>query len=123
MSNLINFKNSIINTGGASYNLLTGDFNPDSGYFVSIEGAEKILPYNKDLNIHYDIASYIKEHAYILLGNAVSDSYYLGAWVNDGKLYLDISILVNTRAEAELLTRSNNQLAYFDNSIKESIEV
>ena len=36
MSNLINFKNSIINNGGATYNLLTGEFNPERGFMVSI---------------------------------------------------------------------------------------
>jgi hypothetical protein len=33
---LINFKNSIINNGGATYNLLTGEFNPERGFMVSI---------------------------------------------------------------------------------------
>jgi len=121
MSNLINFRNSIINNAGASYNLLTGEFNPDHGYMVSIQDAEKIIPYNPAENIDYEIASYIKHNAHILIGNVVSDSNFLGAWVTSGKLYFDCSVIVENQDDAERLARENNQLAYYDNKNKVEI--
>jgi len=121
MANLINFKNSIIANGGSSYNLLTGEFNPNNGFMVSIKGHELSIPYNLN-GIQYDIARYIKSKADILI-SGLSENKFLGAWLDNGLLYLDVSILVDTEIEAIQLAKENNQLAYFNNSTKESIYI
>lgn len=112
MSNLINFKNSIIENSGASYNLLSGEFNPNNGYMVSIKGHELKIPYNTE-GLQYEIAQYIKTKADILI-SGLSENKFIGAWLNDGYLFLDVSIKVDTLNEAIQLGRENNQLAIFD---------
>ena len=45
--NLLNVFNRIVENGGATYNLSTGEFNPNSGYGVALKGFERafrILP-------------------------------------------------------------------------------
>jgi len=120
MSNLIKFSNSILNNNGGSYNLLTGELNPNDGFMVSIEGHETIYKYYTE-SLQYQVASYIKEHAYILCSNLTKQQYFIGAWVHENKLYLDVSIKVDNEAEAKKLAIENNQLAYYDNKKKETI--
>jgi hypothetical protein len=52
-------------------------------------------------------------------------SNYMGGWHNpdDGKVYLDVSTVVETAAEAERLCREANQIAYFDLVKGQSIKV
>lgn len=121
MSNLINFKNSILIDGGASYNLLTGEFNPNDGYMVSIKGHELVTPYNP-LGLQYDIAQYIKQKADILISGITNDKF-IGAWVYDDNLYLDVSVKLQDRADAEQLARDNEQIAFFDCNSGTSIKL
>ena len=112
MSNLINFKNSIIKDGGASYNLLTGEFNPREGYMVSIKDHELIIPYDPE-GLQYEISRYIKSKADILI-SGMSDNKFLGAWVDEGKLYLDVSLHIYSKEEAISIARAEEQKAYYD---------
>jgi hypothetical protein len=123
MSNLILFKKSILNNGGASYNLLNGQLNPTDGFMVSIANHETILKNNWMTQLQYHIASYIKEKAYILCGGLTNQRYFIGAWVENDELYLDISTKVTTREEAERIARDNNQEAYYDNGKQETIYI
>ena len=53
---------------------------------------------------------YVSEHGFML-----SDvTYNLGGWINDGKLYLDISVVYDNEEEAIRMAKENKQLAYFD---------
>jgi len=119
MSNLINFKNSIINDNGASYNLLTGQFNPDNGYMVSMQDHESITVFNKD-SLQYEICRYVRAKAELLMAGIV-DVHFLGGWLDKGNLYLDISIHELDLNEALRIARNNNQLAIFDCKNKVSI--
>ena len=121
MSNLINFKNAIIGTGGASYNLLTGEFNPNYGFMVSIKGHESRSDYNPN-NLQYTIADYIKLKADIILSGE-NQELFLGAWIDKGLLYLDVSIHIDSRSEAILYARDNEQLAYYNCNLGESIKL
>lgn len=121
MSNLINFKNSIIGTGGATYNLLTGEFNPDRGFMVSIKGHEDVSKFNVN-NLQYTIARYIRIKADLILSGE-NQELFLGAWVDGEDLYLDVSIHIESRAEAIRVAISNEQIAYYDCNLGESIEV
>ena len=121
MSNLINFKNSIIGTGGATYNLLTGEFNPDRGFMVSIKGHESKSDYNEN-NLQYTIAKYIRIKADLILSGENRD-LFLGAWIDNGLLYLDVSIHIESRPEAILQAQANEQLAYFDCNLGEAIDL
>lgn len=122
MANLINFVNSIVQNGGASYNLITGEFNPDNGFMVSAKGKEFKREYNGSFkSIQYDVASYIKENAHIIMAGVCDTNTFIGAWVDNGELYLDISSKVDNEADAHKLAVQNEQKAYFDNKNKQSI--
>lgn len=121
MSNLRQFKNSILENGGASYNLLTGEFNPDYGFMVSIADKESTSNYNNGDGLQYKIADFIKQHALILGSDISNEKYFLGAWVDNDLLYLDVSILHGTHEMAIKTARQNNQLAYFNNENKQTI--
>lgn len=124
MANLRNFVDSIIQNGGASYNLVTGEFNPEEGYMVSIKDKEFKREYNgSHKSIQYDVASYIKEHAHILISGVVDSEAFIGAWVDNGELYLDISVKVEHSRDAYKLAVENNQKAYFNNKTKESVYI
>ena len=123
MSNLILFRKSILNNGGASYNLLNGQLNPTDGFMVSIADHETILKQNWMTGLQYHIASYIKEKAHILCGGLTNQRYFIGAWVDNDELYLDVSTKVTTREEAERIARDNGQKAYYDNGKQETIYI
>ena len=112
MSNLINFKNAIINNGGATYNLLTGEFNPNNGYMVSIKDHEQVTTFNTE-NLQYEIARYVKSKAEILM-SGFFDVYFLGAWIKDDNLVLDVSVKVDDESEALRIGAENNQRAIHD---------
>jgi hypothetical protein len=112
MSNLINFKNSIIGTGGASYNLLNGEFNPNDGYMVSIKGHEQVTRFNKQ-NLQHEIARYIRSKADILI-SGLSEDKFIGAWIEDDNLVLDVSIKVDSLEDALRIAKENEQKAIFD---------
>lgn len=120
MANLINFKNSIIENGGASYNLLTGEFNPNDGYMVSIPDHELRYTYHKE-SLQYNIADYIQRKAIILASGITEPNHFVGAWVEDGQLFMDVSIKVNTEEEARELAKNGEQIAYFDNAKKQTV--
>jgi len=121
MSNLINFKNAIINNGGASYNLLTGEFNPNRGFMVSIEGHENRSEYNPN-NLQYTIARYINTKSDLILSGE-KDYLFLGAWVDGKELVLDVSIHIDSKQEAVDVGEQNNQLGYYDCNLQEYIEL
>ena len=112
MSNLINFRNAIINNGGASYNLLNGEFNPDNGYMVSIKGHEQVTRFNKQ-NLQHEIARYIRSKADILI-SGLSEDKFIGAWIEDDNLVLDVSIKVDSLDDALQIGKENEQRAIFD---------
>ena len=121
MSNLINFKNAIIGTGGASYNLLTGEFNPDYGFMVSIRDHESRSEYNPN-NLQYTIAEYIKIKADLIISGE-NQELFLGAWVDGNDLVLDVSIHIESRSEAIKVGIANEQLAYYDCKLGEAIDL
>ena len=124
MSNLILFRKSILNNGGASYNLLNGQLNPTDGFMVSIANHETILQNEWRTGLQYHIASYIKENAHILCGGVTNRPFFLGAWVEkNDELYLDVSTKVTTREEAVRLAIENGQKAYYDNGKQETIYI
>lgn len=88
--NLLNFINDTLNNGGASYNLLTGEYNPNNGYMVAIKGKELKVPV--DQFNRKTVADYISEHTHILLTNLNGD-IFLGAWVNEGFVKVDFDTI------------------------------
>lgn len=107
--NLTQFVQAIKDNGGASYNLNTGQLNSNEGYFVSLIGAEKVVPLS---SVTSAVANFIKENGFKLS----NPNNWVGAWVNkNGDLVLDISINPNTLCEARRIAITNKQEAIYDN--------
>lgn len=117
--NLKEFLKETIKHGGSSYNLVTGQGTPTTGYMVALQGKEQTYVINKiKLNwvkqFQYDVANYIKEHTLILMGGVVCSDYFLGSWVHKDKLYLDVCVNVGDKDEALFLGKKYGQLAIWD---------
>lgn len=124
MANLKEFLKATMKNGGASFNLVTGELNPKTGYMVALIGHEKIIAgVSDEKQLQYHIADYIKDKAILLASGITDDKKYLGTWVNDGKLYLDVSInFVDKAMAVEIATRSN-QLAIWDCANQTEIKI
>lgn len=112
--NLLNFVNDTLKNGGASFNLLTGEYNPKSGYMVATSGHEVVIPLKQFHNA--SLAGYIAEKSAILLSGISNTSLFLGAWVDGDKVYLDISEKVEDRQDAVKIGIERKQLAIWDNA-------
>jgi len=112
--NLINFVKDTIENGGASFNLLTGEYNPTDGYMVATTGNEVVIPIDQ---FHQtSVAKYIAEKSVMLIGGISNSNFFLGAWVDGDNVYLDISEKVDSRQYAEIIGNEREQLAIWDNA-------
>ena len=105
---IAHLRNAETNHIGFSYNINTGDHNPDHGFMVSIKGYEETAPSGCDL-IAFG-RSYFLRHAEQL----ADPNYYMGCWVNAGRFIFDISENVQTKEVAIQLGSMNNQEAIWD---------
>ena len=106
--NLPNFLTEVLTNGGASFNLVTGIFNPNEGYFVSVPNREV-----KTTNLTAEILADFINTNIDLLSN---DNYFLGGWVENGIVYLDVSEQIFDKRIALTQGINRNQLAIFDAS-------
>ena len=108
MVNMKNLVNHIIENGGATYNLMGGQFIT-SGYMCAKAENEMII--SEELTCNH-ILGYMARYA----ADLQKDNANLGAWYNseDGKTYLDTSYRFETLEEAIAFGKANNQLAIFD---------
>lgn len=106
--NLRNLLKEINDNGGVSYNFTTGDSNPTDGYMVSLPGFEMTF----DIVEEQTIKDYITKNLHDLVDN----NAYFGAWVDQDKIYFDVSIKIDDLYEACYSGIVNEQLAIFDNA-------
>lgn len=121
----MNFHNvwqSIQNTGGASYNLSTAEMNPTTGYMVALKGVEQIYPVPSTMdefkNILQDYLKGTKLHT--ILSNR---ELFVGFWIDEGKLYVDLSEIVITQRDAIEKAKENEQRAIYDCAGKEVLYI
>ena len=105
---IAHLRNAETNHIGFSYNINTGDHNPDQGFMVSIKGYEETAPSGCDL-IAFG-RSYFLRHAEQL----ADPNYYMGCWVNAGRFVFDISENIQFLETAIELGNMNNQEAIWD---------
>ena len=112
--NLLNFVKDTIENGGASFNLLTGEYNPNDGFMLATNGNEIVIPIDQ---FHQtSVANYISEKAVMLMSGIANSNFFLGSWVDGEKVYLDISEKVDNRQQAEAIGNDRNQIAIWDNA-------
>lgn len=113
--NLKKVLDEILLEGGISYNVTTGEANPKTGYMVSILGFEKQFRTNNITD--KDIKEYVLDNAHELWG----ENRYLGGWLDNGTVYLDISVNILDVTNACYTGIINKQKTIYDCSNKRSI--
>ncbi len=116
--NLQQFYNDTLTNNGASFNILTGEYNPNNGYMVAIAEHELKIPLNK-FNQKV-LSDYIKSKSDILI-SGITTNKFIGSWVYDGIVYLDCSIKFESEVDAIKTGIESGQLAIWDNSQKRLI--
>jgi hypothetical protein len=126
--NLAQFTNQIATTGGATYNIVTGE-TPTSGYAASIKGHEKVVEIPSEWNsmTSSDRGVFLSMHVldFIATNGAHLETEwdYMGAWTHDGKIYFDVTRVFDGLYDAVLFGILNEQKAIYDYTRDESIEL
>ena len=109
--NLQQIKSHVSAHGGATLTPSLDNANIKKGYMVSLNGYETITTI-KELT-----SEALTEYKHI----AEQQGGYIGLWLDDNKLYIDISIKVDNFIKALYTARMNQQLAIYHNQSGESI--
>jgi len=115
--------NKIKEENGFTYSLLTGEF-PKSGYAVSLKDHEQKIKLSGEATLASlgpILGNYIKKNIEKLL--TLDSFYYVGGWIDDNTLYLDISTIRMDRLKAERLGKKNEQISIFDLENKKEIKL
>lgn len=121
----MNFKNvfkSIQETGGASFNLDTGELNPTKGYMVSVSKDYErkfVIPTNfADFATIFN--SYMLDHWERLIEGAGT---FVGFWIYDRHLFLDLAENIADFEEAYQKGFDREQIAIYDCAKKRDITI
>ena len=104
----------IIENKGATLDGNYNDFKSDVGYMVSIKGQEVKVNKNDIQGIKKEIK---KKREFIKNKRGL----YIGLWLDNDIMYVDVSIHIIDYLEALEVARNNDQLAIFDLKKKDSI--
>jgi hypothetical protein len=98
---------------GASFNINTGEFNPPIGYFVALGGYEKRYPLPLNPNQWRDISlDFLQANVWDVIGGR--DDIYIGFWIHEGLLYIDLSERIENRDQAIREGFTRQQIAIYD---------
>lgn len=114
--NRIRYKTFI--NGGHTVQPYYGGKTPEGGYMVALKGHERIISVANFTSI--EVAKYLEEHSKLLMENP---HLYLGTWVNEGQVYLDLSENIKDLDAALQAGREREQLAIFNISTFEEVAV
>ena len=96
---------------------------PTTGFMVSVIGRESVSPV-KSIFGDYEGPTYGKIFDFCHNNwDRVVNGDYIGGWVSEGRLYLDVSVHFADRSEAIDFAVANDQLAIFDLDNCETINV
>ena len=93
---------------GVSYNMVTKEYDPNKGFFVSLPNLETKVSL-QSLSVD-DIATFINKHRTLLQDK----TKFIGGWVDNEVVYLDISEQIFDKREALERGYKHNQLAIYD---------
>lgn len=97
-----NIKNELLKNGGITFNKDLTSASNKNGYYVSIIGYEKIIKIE-------ELEKTIKEYQQKLLKNE-----YIGLWIDNNKIYIDISKHYTDKKRAIESGIKNKQIAIYD---------
>lgn len=103
----------------------------DNGITISIDGVQPVVGYavgkyaERSWVVEVDIARAETITAFIStnLEWLARDDHYLGAWVHEGRLYLDVSVVYDDRSDAMVAASDAQQMAYYDLLNRQTINV
>lgn len=101
-----------IENGGGSFNLNGTAVKFSRGYAVSLEGLEKKV--NLHSEFFPDVCVIVERYMQANADAIAKPRHFLGLWIEDGTLYMDVSELVINETMARNIARERKQLAYFD---------
>lgn len=105
----------IVRNGGATLNTELENANLNGGYMVSMAGYETVISLD-ELKDYKQVEKILIEYKKLARKNKA----FVGAWVNENKLYLDLSKNYKRLGNAIKIGKKNNQLAIFDiNNLEE----
>ena len=96
------------NNSGVSYNMVTKEYNPNKGYFVSLPNLETKVSL-QSLSVD-DIATFINKHRSLLQDK----TKFIGGWIDNEVVYLDISEQIFDKREALERGYKHSQLAIYN---------
>ena len=105
---LNNLVHELALAGGFSYNVNTGESNPNTGYMVSLAGYEEQF-YFDDFD-NRDLKNYFFKHSV----QFAKEESFLGGWLTDNVVYLDASINILDLETAIYTGIINEQVAIYD---------
>ena len=107
--------NEILKNGGATLNTELENANLKNGYMVSMAGYETVISL-EDLKDYKQVEKILIKYKKL----ARKKGAFIGAWINENKLYLDLSKNYKRLGNAMKIGKKNNQLAIFDiNNLEE----
>lgn len=106
--NLNDFVRLTKKNGGCTFNLETSEINPRRGYAVALKGMEEIVPiidFKDDVVVEFinNNVDFLSRHR-----------FFIGSWIDDNKVYLDVVELHENIDNAVRDGMKNDQLAIFD---------
>ena len=104
----------IIKNGGATLTKELEEAQDTKRFVVSVYGKEQVFKLNQLEELEQAVLSYAKD---------LKKGYYIGLWVNDNKVYLDVSTSFNRKNKAMKFGKNNKQIAIFDIKENKSINV
>ena len=104
----------IIKNGGATLTSTLEDADLKNGYMVSEVGAERVFGLDEVEAIEKTLIKYSKK---------ITANQFVGAWMDDDKLYIDISRHYKSKKQALRVGADNKQLAIYDIANEESIYI
>jgi hypothetical protein len=108
--NLQTFLSEVLKNNGGSYNITTGESNPTDGYMVSLPNCEEI--FNADDLCATVLSEYIIDNA----DELSSEHSFVGLWIDNGMVYLDVSVKYDDLETACYVGIINDQKAIYDNA-------
>lgn len=117
--NLAKIIKETFRSGGASYNITTGESTPKTGYMVGLTGYEEVHEVSNILDPL--LKNFITRNAEVL----ADEKSFVGTWYNKAKnkVYFDVSVNVNNLPDAIALGQMNNQIAIYDCANKTEIKL
>jgi hypothetical protein len=111
MSKITDFLSALKDNNGATFSISTGELNPSTGYMVSVFGSESTFSANASGEERAEyVRTFVNKNAYELCKKGM----FLGAWIYEGLVYLDISKNISNKRAAMTEGYLNAQLAIFD---------